>query len=255
MNMLVYIAGPIHGSGTELQNLRRALVVAQYLAKRGFVPFVPHLWLMWEFLVGEVDQELFMTLDFAFLTRCHLLVRIPGVSPGADREVVRAGELGIPVIELGAITGGLTLMQSVEKDYEDLAERLAGVTAPVVTFEDFQDRVSTWLHKQPFGANQHTSEPALGVVEETAELRGAMVDAMHVRGGDIARAVLKSKQGIRGSADAHAAKMKDAIGDIAVYAAGFCNASGFNLQECVTAALQEIESRDWAKYPKNGKTE
>ena len=38
-----------------------------------------------------------MTLDFEWLDDCDFMVRLHGVSPGADREELRCHERGIPV--------------------------------------------------------------------------------------------------------------------------------------------------------------
>lgn len=91
----VYIAGP-YTQGDPVKNTRKALGVADYLQSLGFVPFVPHLSHFWHFLTPK-PYETWMEWDLAWLAKCDALVRLPGLSPGADREVDRARELGIPV--------------------------------------------------------------------------------------------------------------------------------------------------------------
>src|SRR5687767_6211715 len=91
----VYIAGP-YTRGNVSANVKRALEAATRLIELGFCPFVPHLF---HFLHAEHEQpyETWMALDFEWLAQCDVVLRLPGYSPGADQEVQRAGELGIPV--------------------------------------------------------------------------------------------------------------------------------------------------------------
>lgn len=76
----------------------------------------------------------------------------------------------------------------------------------------------------------------LGVVEEVGEL-------MHAH--------LKKEQGIRVNED-HDAKIADAIGDVVIYLAGYCNQEGFDLAACVTAAWEEVLRRNWQKNKIDG---
>jgi len=94
--MRVYIAGPIT-LGNQAENVRRAVKLADELMFRGHAPFVPHLSWFWEYLTGKRDPETWLRLDFAWLECCDALIRLPGVSEGADREEVAARALGIPV--------------------------------------------------------------------------------------------------------------------------------------------------------------
>ncbi len=73
--------------------------------------------------------------------------------------------------------------------------------------------------------------PVLGVGEEAGEL-------MH--------SYLKEVQDIRGTAAEHQAKGRDAIGDIIVYLADYCNARGWNLEEIVREVWPKVRERDWA---------
>lgn len=93
--MRVYVAGPIT-KGDQFLNVRAAIDAADTLLKAGHAPFVPHINVLWH-MVHEHDYETWMAWDDAFLQVCDALLRIPGDSPGADREVERARELGIPV--------------------------------------------------------------------------------------------------------------------------------------------------------------
>lgn len=91
----VYVSGP-YTQGDTITNVRYALRAGTLLRDAGYVPFIPHLFAFWE-LVAPAPYEVWMELDLAWVEACDALVRLPGDSPGADREVARAKERGIPV--------------------------------------------------------------------------------------------------------------------------------------------------------------
>ena len=70
--------------------------MANELIVAGFAPFCPHLT---HFLHMNNWQpyEKWLEIDLAFLAHCEAAIRIPGESAGADNEIKRANELGIPV--------------------------------------------------------------------------------------------------------------------------------------------------------------
>jgi hypothetical protein len=88
----IYIAGPIT-KGDYISNIRQAVNAAHALRERGWYPFVPHLCALWE-LVSPRPYEDWLEQDFAWLDVCDALLRLPGESPGADREVARARQAG-----------------------------------------------------------------------------------------------------------------------------------------------------------------
>ena len=71
----------------------------------------------------------------------------------------------------------------------------------------------------------------LGVVEEV---------------GELAHAILKTRQGIRLDED-HQAQEIDAIGDIAIFLLGYCNDRGLNLMSIIETTWLEVYQRDWPK--------
>jgi len=77
-------------------NVRAAVQAGQRLLEAGLVPYVPHTSMLWH-LVCPNAYETWLKLDLAWLEVCDVLLRLPGKSPGADGEVARAFELGIPV--------------------------------------------------------------------------------------------------------------------------------------------------------------
>ena len=93
--MRVYIAGPIT-QGERTENIRNAILAADALRLAGHAPYVPHLDFLWGLLI-PVSYEAWLALDFAWLAVSEALVRLPGASVGADREVAEAHRLGVPV--------------------------------------------------------------------------------------------------------------------------------------------------------------
>ena len=63
--------------------------------------------------------------------------------------------------------------------------------------------------------------------------------------GHLNHAHLKSVQGIRGTPEEHAAKIKDAIGDIVLFLADYSTCKGWDLDEIVTETWNKVSKRDW----------
>lgn len=80
-------------------------------------------------------------------------------------------------------------------------------------------------------------------------------DAMHQlagvfeEGGELAHAVLKLSQGIRGDEHQHLEEATDAVGDIIIFLCGLCDALGIHMSAAVQQAWREVEERDWRKDP------
>ena len=91
----IYIAGP-YSKGDVAKNIRNAFKIANDLADLGFAPFVPHATHFWHIIFPR-PYEFWLELDKQFLPLCDALLRIPGESSGADKEVKLAKELNIPV--------------------------------------------------------------------------------------------------------------------------------------------------------------
>jgi NTP pyrophosphatase (non-canonical NTP hydrolase) len=230
--MKVYIAGPINSSGLFIENLRRALRVATILKNEGFYPFIPNLFLTWQ-VYDNMSEHTMLEMDRVWLLSCDAMVRIPGESKGADQEERWATEAGIPVLKWGEDG---TCMQYLKAYRSTSAIYARG--RKTRSFGGLQQEVAEWLKKQPFG-NQQPWQPLLGIVEEV---------------GELSHAHLKASQNIRGTAQEHQAAKADAIGDIIIYLAGYCEAEGLDLGRCVSQAMGEVMSRDWNRFPGDGKT-
>ena len=94
----VYIAGPINGSGIQSRNVRRGLQTATALVERGYNPYIPHLTCFWEAASNvNLTHEQWISLDTEWLVLCDAVLRLEGVSAGADQEVTIANRCGIRV--------------------------------------------------------------------------------------------------------------------------------------------------------------
>lgn len=94
----IYVAGPLGPNDDERRaRLDAALAAGASLVQAGLAPFVPHLWPAAMHADGLAPYEAWMAYDFAWLDACDAVLRIPGHSPGADREVARALAAGLPV--------------------------------------------------------------------------------------------------------------------------------------------------------------
>lgn len=71
--------------------------------------------------------------------------------------------------------------------------------------------------------------------------------------GELSHAHLKHEQGIRGM-DAQKARLAkiDAIGDIIIYLADYCNREGLDIEACVFYTWLAVKNRNWGNNPLTG---
>ncbi len=106
---------------------------------------------------------------------------------------------------------------------------------------DLQSEQRDWEARNFDLSGDHTHRSLLGLVEEV---------------GELSHAHLKFEQRIRNyDRDLYFAEARDAVGDIVIYLAGYCNRNGIDLDQAVTQAWNEVKARDWVAFPKNGVTE
>lgn len=93
---LVYVAGP-YTRPDPVANTHDVVKAVDRLVDDGYVtPFAPHLTLLWH-LVAPRPLAFWYAYDLATLIRCDAVLRLPGESTGADREVEFAVDRGLPV--------------------------------------------------------------------------------------------------------------------------------------------------------------
>ena len=105
----VFISSP-YTVGDQSDNVRVQMDVFKKLYDAGFMPFAPLLF-HFQHIVHPMEYESWMEIDFAWLESCDFILRLPGESPGADREVKHAADNGIPIAysidELKKLAGNL----------------------------------------------------------------------------------------------------------------------------------------------------
>lgn len=91
----VYVSGPIT-KGDQAVNVHNAMEVTSRLMALGYAADCPHFS---HFMQTAFPQpyERWMQRDFAFINVVDAVLRIPGESPGGDREVAYALNRGIAV--------------------------------------------------------------------------------------------------------------------------------------------------------------
>jgi len=82
--MRIYIAGP-YSSDPE-GNTDEAIRIGNRVKDIGHTPFIPHLTHFWEQRHSRPYEE-WLKYDLEWLECCQCLLRFPGESSGADREV------------------------------------------------------------------------------------------------------------------------------------------------------------------------
>ncbi|MDQ3170340.1 MAG: DUF4406 domain-containing protein [Acidobacteriota bacterium] len=232
----VYVAGPFT-KPSPIINTRRAIDAAEQLRRAGYSPFVPHLFFAWEMVHPDVGYEGWMALDFEWLAACDAIVRMPGESPGADREVAFARERGIAVFAYSDEAGIVT---DTDTAYVEAAIEWLRASPPKKRFAEHPlDRI---VREMPgWQAHNFPGRPAywplLGMVEEL---------------GELAHAFLKAEQKIRGTPEEHRAMKIDAVIDLFVFGIDFCGAEKIDLRAALTEVWGRVRTRDWRKFPRYG---
>lgn len=93
---LIYVAAPF-SAPDPIVNTRNAIDAAQVVWDCGGCPLVPHSHTFLWHMLHPAPTEDWYERDLHLLERCDALIRLPGFSPGADREAEHAALLGLPV--------------------------------------------------------------------------------------------------------------------------------------------------------------
>ena len=91
----VFISSP-YTLGDVSANVRKQMDVFDELMDLGFAPFCPLLF-HFQHIVHPRQYEDWLQIDLEYLSVCDYLLRLPGESAGADREVEFAKANNIPV--------------------------------------------------------------------------------------------------------------------------------------------------------------
>lgn len=108
----------------------------------------------------------------------------------------------------------------------------------MTNLRDLQDDLHEWRNHNFLA--QSWEDQFMGMVEEM---------------GELAHALLKQKQGIRGTHQEHEHAAQDAVADLTIYMMGLCSYRGWDFTNLVASTAIKVMRRDWITYPKNGVSE
>lgn len=98
----VYIAGPMTcgtAGSFNMEKIHEAIEAHFTLIELGFVPHCPQLTVFCELMQPHrISYEQWLKLDMNYIADSDVVLRIPGLSPGAERECEYAEALCKPVV-------------------------------------------------------------------------------------------------------------------------------------------------------------
>ena len=94
--MRVFISGP-YTKDDPVVNTRNAILAGEEVSRRGHIPWIPHLNIQLH-MVCPHEPDFWYEYDLRWLDVCDVLLRLPGESWGADKEVEYAIQKRIRVI-------------------------------------------------------------------------------------------------------------------------------------------------------------
>jgi hypothetical protein len=93
---VAFVSGPF--SDEPMMRTLEAADLQHWLMDRGYIVFCPHTAYFWTDQIRNRPYEDWMRQCLAFVAKSDIVVRMPGVSPGSDRECAAAESMGIPVL-------------------------------------------------------------------------------------------------------------------------------------------------------------
>lgn len=113
-------------------------------------------------------------------------------------------------------------------------KELANEPTEGITLSKLQMEMLVWQGHNFPDRQEHI--PLLGVGEELGKLNHAFI---------------KTAQGIRTNEN-HKEKMVDAVADLMIFLADFCNSQGIVMQEALDKTWSQVRLRDWQKDKETG---
>ena len=100
---MLYVAGPYTNPDPVVNTHRAAKFGTQVWDDGEWVPMVPHLSLLWH-MVTPRGVDHWYDLDIHQMLHCDAIVRLPGASSGADRELAVAESAGLEIVEFSSFS-------------------------------------------------------------------------------------------------------------------------------------------------------
>jgi len=92
----VYISAP-YAFPDPIENTNKAIRIADELYTTGVcMPILPHLTLLWNTVIPH-EPSFWSEYCLLMMRRCDAILRIDGISQGAEKELVEAKKVGIPI--------------------------------------------------------------------------------------------------------------------------------------------------------------
>ena len=92
----VYISAP-YAFPDPIENTNKAIMIADALYTSGVcMPILPHLTMLWNTVIPH-EPSFWSEYCLLMMRRCDAILRIDGLSQGADKEIVEAKKVGIPI--------------------------------------------------------------------------------------------------------------------------------------------------------------
>ena len=83
--LYIFISGP-YTKGDVAINVQQNILAGNAVAMKGHIPFIPLLSHFWH-MIEPHEYEFWMEQDRQWLRKCDGILRMPGESKGADKEV------------------------------------------------------------------------------------------------------------------------------------------------------------------------
>lgn len=96
MRKVIYIASP-YTKGDNFVNVQRSIEAANKLLDMGYIAISPLVNSVFYHMQRERSWSEWMEIDYQLVNMCDCLVRLPGDSTGADKEVIYALSHNKPV--------------------------------------------------------------------------------------------------------------------------------------------------------------
>lgn len=114
-----------------------------------------------------------------------------------------------------------------------------------------QREAADWANRNYLSGQPHQS--LLGVIEEAGEFAEALTPLiLSTLLGRISHAQLKTEDGIRGTEEQHAVEAQDAIADMTIFMARYCERRGWDYGQIVERTWAKVKQRDWTKDKMTG---
>lgn len=102
MKSLLYVAAPYTDPDPVANTHAVCKLATEIYESTPWCPVVPHLAMIWH-TVTPRPYDHWLDYCLILMRRCDAIVRLPGKSYGADREMIEAADAGLRVLDYGTL--------------------------------------------------------------------------------------------------------------------------------------------------------